>query len=161
MNNTQNYGEQGGASQVFGGTVDFTGTVKKHGKDVSQDMVFKASGRITLAQLNAGYDVAPDVAGKQYKVVGYYFRAIGGNAGAATDARLSDKAASPVDVVTMAVAALTANAEIHSGATISDVTKGAGWMTALTAGKGLQLRKTGSTMTTMTHLDFIVEYQLN
>jgi len=162
QNQTPNYAEQGGARSVIGaaGELDIIGTLKKNGVDLTEQLTFTYAARHTLIELNAGITICAAIAGKKYKVTHYYFRVIGGAATAATDVRLQDSNSSPVVVVTMAVAGLAEDDEIDSDDTIANITKGAGWMTALTAAKSLDVVKTGSAMTTMTHLDVIVEYQI-
>lgn len=156
-NTVQNYFEQSGDGD---NVLNLNGTVKRHGADVGAALTFTQAVRITLAELNAGYTLVSAVTGKSIKVVNYYLRIIGGAATAATDVRIQDNNGTPVVVVTAAVAALTENAEVNGRETIANVTKGAGWMSALTASKALQIVKTGSAMTTLTHVDVIVEYQI-
>jgi hypothetical protein len=147
-------------TDTFSGTVDVTGTQKQMGKDVSDDRTYRHSANVSMAQINAGFDLLALVTGKKFKVVGYYFRFNGGSLGGATDIRLSDTAGSPVDIVTIAAAAATSGAEVHHGATIANVTKGAGWLAQLTVSKGVQIRKTGSSGTTLVSVDVMIDYQL-
>jgi uncharacterized phiE125 gp8 family phage protein len=94
----------------------------------------------TQAQLNAGFVIAADDANKQYVCVGFFLK-ITGTLAALTDIRLSDS--SNVDIVTVVQTSLTDGSVFtENGGT--GVTIGAGFAAALTAGKGLVLRKTGS-----------------
>ena len=162
QNQTPNYTEQGGARTVIGaaGELDIIGTLKKNGVDLTEQLTFTYAARHTAAEVEAGVELCVAIAGKKYLVTHYYFRAIGGSAAGATDVRLQDTNSSPVVVTTMAVAALAANAEIDSDETVANVTKGVGWMTALTAAKALNLIATGGALTTITHLDVVVKYQI-
>lgn len=92
----------------------------------------------TLAQLNAGFTIAADDANKQFVVVGFTLIATGAFT-TLTDVRLSDS--SNVDIATFAQAQLTNGAVLMPGS--AGVTLGS-YGVALTAGKGLVLRKTGS-----------------
>ncbi len=131
-------------------------------------IVSKAGGRgtftvikkPTLAEVNAGVVLVDPVPGKQILVTDVFFRGIGSNAADATDVRIQDTADTPVVVITALTAALASNANIVGRAVIANVTKGAGWLTALTRGKGLNFVKTGSTMTGATSFEVVVEYQL-
>lgn len=141
--------------------LNLAGTLKRHGGDVGDALTYTKAIRITLAELNAGYELVAAVTGKSIRVVNYYLRIIGGAATAATDVRIQDDEGTPVVVVTAAVAALAENAEVAGlGPAIANVTKGAGWMALLTSGQALDIVKTGSAMTTLTHVDVIVQYQI-
>jgi len=144
----------------LGGTADITGTLQRHGASVGDALTYTKAIRITLAELNAGYELVAAVTGKSIRVVNYYLRIIGGAATAATDVRIQDDEGTPVVVVTAAVAALTEDIEISGQNTVANVTKGAGWMALLTAGQALDIVKTGATMTTLSHVDVIVQYQI-
>jgi len=145
----------------LGGTVDVTGTMQRHGASVGDALTYTKAVRITLAELIAGYELVAAVTGKSIRVTNYYLRIIGGAATAADDIRIQDNNGTPVIVVTAAVAALTENAEVAGlGPAIANVTKGAGWMALLTASKALDIVETGTTMTTLTHVDVIVQYQI-
>ncbi len=161
----QNYFNQASAAGDnklnLGGTVDLTGTMQRHGASVGDALTYTKAIRITLAQLNAGFELVAAITGKQIRVVNYYLRIIGGAATAATDVRIQDSNGTPVVVVTGAVAGLVENAEVAGqGPAIANITKGAGWMALLTSGKALDIVKTGSAMTTLTHVDVIVQYQI-
>lgn len=97
----------------------------------------------TLAQLNAGFTIANDDANKQFVPVGFFLKSTGAFT-ALTDIRLSDTNGTPVDIVTVAQAQLT-NGAVFTENGGSGVTLGAGFGAPLTVGKGIVLRKTGST----------------
>lgn len=141
--------------------LNLAGTLQRHGASVGDAMTYTKAIRITLTELNAGYELVAAVTGKSIRVVNYYLRIIGGAATAATDVRIQDDNGTPVVVVTAAVAGLAENAEVAGlGPAIANITKGAGWMALLTAGQALDIVKTGSAMTTLTHVDVIVQYQI-
>lgn len=112
----------------------------------------------TTAQINAGLTFLAAQAGITLTVVGVLLLCAG-NAAGATDIRISDTNASPVDVVTATVAAATTGASLSTEATTSGLTVGT-FCAALTASKGLQIRKTGSTLTGTTSVTVRVLYTI-
>ena len=121
------------------------------------DMTYTLVATATLAQINTGTTILAGVSGRSITVVGVTAFSTGAFA-AATDVRLSDTTGTPVDIATYPVAVLTDGAVV--GEAVSTVVLGAGFATALAAGKGLQVRKTGSTATTATSLRLIVRYKI-
>lgn len=101
---------------------------------------------VTRAVLNAGdFILIPADAAKTIVVEDVLIVVSGAWTGL-TDVRLSDTAASPIDVVTIAQANLTDAARFTNGSA-TGLTFGAGFCGALTTGAGLRLRKTGTTAT--------------
>lgn len=111
----------------------------------------------TLAQINAGLAFIPADANRTILPIGFGFTVTGAFA-TLTDIRLSDTAASPVDIMTLAQAQATNGAVITT--TSTGVTLGAGFRVALTAGKGVQIRQTGTAGTGGTSISGIVEFLL-
>jgi hypothetical protein len=109
-----------------------------------------ACGNATAAQVNAGTVIVPERADRQVVVVGGWLRALGGNAAGATSVDITDTAASPVTVAATAVGSLTQNTLVS----IAGANMGAG----LTAGKGLRIGKTGSSLTGATSVDYCIWY---
>jgi hypothetical protein len=112
----------------------------------------------TTAQINAGLTFLAAQTGITLTVVGF-FLLCAGNAAGATDIRISDTAASPVDVVTVTAAAAATTAVLTSESVISGQTLGT-FAAALTASKGIQIRKTGSTLTGTTAVTVRVLYTI-
>lgn len=113
---------------------------------------------VTLAQLNAGFTflaAAPDIT---YEVVDFYLIPTGTFL-TATDVRISDTSAGPIDVVTVAIANVTAGNVLQPGS--AGATLGAGFGAQVTANKGLQLRKTGSAATGGTSILVMVSFKVN
>lgn len=119
------------------------------------------SGRITLAEVNAGINILKLIGGPSIirVVPGFVFRPIGGAFAALTDIRLSTDAGTPVDIVTMDQANLTENAYMVLGGT-GVTTNLAAFLVNLASNSGLQIRKTGDAGTTATHLDYYVPFQV-
>jgi hypothetical protein len=113
------------------------------------------TGKLTVAQINAGITVVAAEPGLTIKATDFYMKAIGGAVGAVTTIDIKDTAASPVTVGTCAQAQLTENAILRAGAT-GTVHTNLG--EALTAGKGLQVVKNGSDITTATHVIVCIDY---
>lgn len=105
--------------------------------------VYAYIGSATLAELNAGKVLIPDIPGRTIKVVGYLLKFTGGFT-TATDIRLQDNNDTPVLITTVLIAAATTGAKITSEAVIANVTDGAGLFANLTLGKGIKIVKTGS-----------------
>ncbi len=110
--------------------------------DLASAKVLSVEAVVTLAQLNAGAVLVPEVPGRVYRPLGFFVK-MNGTFTTCTDMRISDTNSAPVDIVTIVVAQMgtglihTEDAGTH--------TLGAGLMADLTAGKGIQIRKTGST----------------
>ena len=109
-----------------------------------------ACGNATAAEVNAGKTIVPDRGDRQVVVVGGWLRALGGNAAGATSVDITDTAASPVTVASTAVGSLTQNTVVS----LSGANLGVG----LTAGKGLRITKTGSSLTGATSIDYCIWY---
>ena len=117
-----------------------------------------ASGRLSLAQLNAasgaGTIIVPDSSGRTITVTDAWFRSqAGGTCGGATAVVLEDTGG--VDVLSVTAATLTLAALIRGGASGATATN---FGTALTVSKGLRIGRTVSDVTTMTYMDYFVEY---
>jgi len=111
----------------------------------------------TIAEINAGKTLIPAITGKTITIVGYDL-VVAGSFATGTDARLQDTNGTPVVVVTALTAALSDGAKIPGAATVANVTNGAGYGAALTAGKGLVIKSTGTAMTGGTSIKVIVRY---
>jgi hypothetical protein len=114
---------------------------------------------VTLAQLNAGLTLIADIPGRTI-VVTSYLLVFNGSFTTATDIRLQDSNGTPVVISTVLIAAATAGASISSDNTISNVTNGAGCFASLTAGKGVQIVKTGSAAAGGTSILVKLEYNV-
>lgn len=113
-------------------------------------------GTATTAEVNAGKTIVEADASRTICVHGGYMIARGGNASGATSVDIKDTADTPVVAVACAVAGLTQDAVLSfdAASNVTNTTRGTG----LTAGKGLQIKKTGSNLATATSVDYLVEY---
>lgn len=112
----------------------------------------------TLAQINAGYTAIAADANRKIVPVGARIKC-NGSFTTLTDIRLSDTAASPVDILTLNQAQATSGA-IASDQGGTGVTVGAGFGAALTSGKGVQIRQTGSAGAGGTSVEGLLLYLL-
>lgn len=118
--------------------------------------------RVTLAQLNAGYELLPAVPGFKYRLIDATIIAIGGAATAATAVIVTaTQAASVVSLLSAAVAALTRSAVVKPDtANVTVLADGASFVQN-DANTAVNIAKTGSAMTTATHFDVILTYELD
>ncbi len=117
--------------------------------------------RCTTAEINAGVELLPAVAGFKYRLIDATLIAIGGNAATATAVTINaTQAASGVALITAAIAALTRSAIVKpNSANVTVLADGASNVlndvnTAITVGK------TGSSLATATAVDVIMSYTL-
>lgn len=110
----------------------------------------------TLAEINAGTAVIPAIPGQRIQVVNFMLETKGANMAGLTALVLQSTDATPVNVASVALAALTQDAVIFPHTT--NVTLGAGFEGALNAGAGLQIAKTGSNGTGATGVVVRVDY---
>lgn len=129
--------------------------------EVGVGMVRNIRQRNTIAEVNAGATLIPAVPGLKARLVDMAMIAIGGAVGAATAVVINGvQSTSTVALASVAIAALTQNTIVYPGvANFSILAGGASFVqndvnTAITVGK------TGSNITTATHIDFNVSYVL-
>jgi hypothetical protein len=121
--------------------------------------VYSVEATVTLAQLNAGHTIVSAVEGRTLKPVSTLV-VCSGSFTTLNDIRISDTNSSPVDVITIAQANAT-NGARFGDVTATGLTFGAGHGANLTAGKGIQVRKTGSNGAGGTSLFVRVMYKVD
>lgn len=118
-------------------------------------------GRFTAAQVNAGATVIAAVPGYKIQLQDAAMIAIGGNAAAATTIDLlGTQSSSSVKLVANAVAGLTQNTLLRAGATNSAILAAGASFVDNDTNTALTISKTGSDMTTATHIDVLITYEL-
>jgi hypothetical protein len=124
-------------------------------------LLYSIEANPSLAQVNAGFTLVAANAAQTLKVTHVLLTSVGGTTGACTGVLIEDTNSSPVVALTALAAALTSGTPVDE--TIGSVTPGAGFAPAtLTAGKGIQIIKDGSTAcTTATSYNVIVFYKVN
>lgn len=148
--------ESGGSLKLAGTAV--TATAAELNEVAGKENVLCKYTRVTAAQVNAGLELLAATTGVTYRVVGFIMTAVGGNAGGADAVTLADTNSSPVSITSVAVAALTQNVPVLPNT--ANVTNGVGLGGPLTAAKGVKIAKSGSNLTTATHVDVTLLYTI-
>ena len=124
----------------------------------AQSVVLNHRQRVTTAEINAGHELLPAIAGRAYRIVSVRAIAYGGAVGATTTVDLlGTQSAGGVKLVTFARADLIQSAVLTDAADGTILADGASYVacdvtTAITVGK------TDSDVTTATGVDFIITY---
>lgn len=135
-------------------TLTVTGTVSITG------MVQNVRQRFTIAEINAGATLVAAVAGKSIRMVSCKAIAVGGAAGAVTTVDVIGTATTARKLVAFAQANLTQSTVLTDGGTGAAVLADGASYTANDAGTAVTVGKTGSNVTTATHIDVIFDYVL-
>jgi len=115
--------------------------------------------RVTLAQLNAGFTLLPAVPGFIYSLIDAMLIAVGGAATTGTSVNIiGTRAAAPVQLVVVAIAALTQSAAVRAGATNAVILADGASFTPLDVNTPITVITVGSAMTVMTNIDVTLEY---
>jgi len=149
---TQNYDAQGGALSVIGGELRISGGY------ISGGAVLNARRRFTIAEINAGATLLPAISGKSYRMVAAKAIAVGGAAGAVTTVDILGTVSTSRKLVAFAQASLTQSTVLVDGGTGGAVLADGASYTANDAGTAILVGKTGSNVTTATHIDVIFDY---
>ena len=116
--------------------------------------------RFTIAEVNAGADLVPAVTGKSIRMVACKAISIGGAAGAVTTVDVLGTLSTSRKLVAYAQANLTQSTVLVDGGTGGAVLADGASYTANDAGTAITVNKTGSDVTTATHIDVIFDYVL-
>jgi len=118
--------------------------------------------RVTIAQVNAGVTILAAVPGYAYRMVDSYIIAVGGAVAAATGIDLTATlSASSRKLVAYKTAGMTQSTMLRAGTATNGVLLADGAsFTANDANTAITLIKDGSDVTTATHLDIAVCYEL-
>jgi hypothetical protein len=117
--------------------------------------------RFSIAEINAGATLLPAIPGRKYRLVDCAMIAIGGAAATATSVDLrGTQAASGVNLVAAAVAGLTQNTLLRAGAANAAILAGGASFAACDDNTAITVAKTGSNVATATHVDFIVNFEI-
>ena len=116
--------------------------------------------RSTIAAVNAGATLLAAVTGYKYRIISATAISIGGAAAAVTTVDILGTQSSSVKLVAYAQASLTQSAVLKDGGTGAAVlTDGASYV-ACDAATAITIGKTGSSITTATHIDTNISYVL-
>ncbi len=122
--------------------------------------VLNVRKRFTIAEVNAGATLVAAVTGKSIRMVNCKAIAVGGAAAAVTTVDVLGTATTGRKLVAFAQANLTQSTVLTAGGTGATVLADGASYTANDAGTGVTVGKTGSAVTTATHIDVIFDYVL-
>lgn len=135
--------------QAFGGSVSGNGG----------DSVLRQ--RVTAAQVNAGLTLLAAIPGMKYRVVDITMISIGGAAAGATAVRINGtQASSVVQLLSVAVAALTQSTVVRAGAANATVLADGASFVACDANTAITIDKSGGSLTGSTNIDVILTYSI-
>jgi hypothetical protein len=130
------------------------------GSAVIAGAIMNVRRRFTIAEVNAGATLVPAVAGRTIRMVACKAIAVGGAAGAVTTVDVLGTLTTARKLVAYAQANLTQSAVLADGGTGAAVLADGASYTANDAGTAITVGKTGSNVTTATHIDVIFDYVL-
>lgn len=135
-------------------------TLAVTGSVVAAGVVMNVRQRFTIAEVNAGATLVAAVAGKSIRMVSCKAIAVGGAAGAVTTVDVLGTLSTGRKLVAFAQANLTQSTVLTDGGTGAAVLADGASYTANDAGTAVTVGKTGSSVTTATHIDVIFDYVL-
>jgi hypothetical protein len=122
------------------------------------DSVLSARVRFTIAQVNAGATLVAAITGKSIRMVSCKAIAVGGAVGAVTTVDVLGTQTTAVKLVAFAQASLTRSTVLTAGGTGAAVLADGASFVANDVSTGITVGKTGSDVTTATHIDVIFDY---
>jgi hypothetical protein len=122
------------------------------------DSVLSTRVRFTIAEVNAGATLVAAITGKSIRMVSCKAIAVGGAAGAVTTVDVLGTVSTARKLVAFAQASLTQSAVLTAGGTGAAVLADGASYTANDVSTGITVGKTGSNVTTATHIDVIFDY---
>jgi len=122
------------------------------------DSVLSARVRFTIAEVNAGATLVAAITGKSIRMVNCKAIAVGGAAGAVTTVDVLGTVSTARKLVAFAQANLTQSTVLTDGGTGAAVLADGASYTANDVSTGITVGKTGSNVTTATHIDVIFDY---
>jgi hypothetical protein len=116
--------------------------------------------RSTIAAVNAGATLLAAVTGYKYRIISATAIAVGGAAAAVTTVDILGTQTTSVKLVAYAQASLTQSAVLKDGGTGATVLADGASYVACDAATAITIGKTGSSITTATHIDTNISYVL-
>jgi hypothetical protein len=123
-------------------------------------VVLNVRKRLTIAQVNAGVELVAAVSGKAIRMVDCKAISVGNAAGAVTTVDVTGTSTTSRKLVAFAQASLTQSTVLTAGESGAAVLADGASYTANDAGTAINVSKTGSSITTATHIDVIFDYVL-
>ena len=135
-----------------------TGLLKDQG---GGSAIFSARFHVTIANVNAGATLLPVVRGFKYRLVACKAISIGGAAGGVTTVDiLATQATASVKLVAYAQASLTQSTVLEAGGSGAAVLADGASFAQNDVSTAITIGKTGSDVTTASHIDVIISYVL-
>lgn len=122
------------------------------------DSLLSTRVRFTIAEVNAGATLVAAITGKSIRMVNCKAIAVGGAAGAVTTVDVLGTVSTARKLVAFAQASLTQSAVLTAGGTGAAVLADGASYTANDVSTAVTVGKTGSNVTTATHIDVIFDY---
>lgn len=116
--------------------------------------------RATIAQVNAGIELLPALAGYAYRMIDCQAISVGGAAAAVTTVDILGTQTSAVKLAAFAQAQLAQSTVLRPGITGCAVLADGASFAPCDANTAVTVGKTGSAVTTATHIDFEFTYAL-
>ena len=123
-------------------------------------VIMNVRRRFTIAEVNAGATLVSAVTGKSIRMIACKAIAVGGAAGAVTTVDVLGTLSTGRKLVAYAQANLTQSTVLVDGGTGGTVLADGASYTANDVGTAVTVGKTGSNVTTATHIDVIFDYIL-
>jgi hypothetical protein len=121
--------------------------------------VHHVRSRFTIAEVNAGATILAAVPGRAYRVCDMALISVGGAAGAVTTVDiLGTQSTSSVKLLAAAQANLTQSALLRAGGTGGTILADGASFVANDANTAITIGKTGSNVTTATHIDVLLSF---
>lgn len=145
-------------------TCDFVGGNQVFSEDgagrlILPNVVYNKRARFTIAEVNAGATILAALAGFKYRMVDASIIAVGGAAAAHTSIDISGTLSTARKLVAFLVAGTTQSTLLRAGAATNGVLLADGAsFTANDANTAITIGKTGSDVTTATHVDISFSY---
>lgn len=114
--------------------------------------------RVTIAEINAGLTLLPAQPGLSYRLVDAFVIAVGGAVGAVTTVDILGTLTTSRKLVAFAQASLTQSTLLRAGASGATILANGASFTANDANTAITIGKTGSDVTTATHIDVTLFY---
>lgn len=115
--------------------------------------------RVTIANVNAGATLLPALANRKYRICDMALISVGGAAGAVTTVDiLGTQSSSSVKLLAGAQANLTQSALVRAGGTGGTILADGASFVACDTNTAITIGKTGSSVTTATHIDVLLTY---